>query len=277
MIKAIPILLLLFLFMAPLPQASGDIPFGIDLKELERPRSAVPDKRERDTTRKERSSGKKLQRAGQAAPTKSKIGGYLRYTVKPGDHVFKKHGEPSGHASETRPTAPPAPSSRLPAAAPPAVTLICPVPEQDSAATVDSLLALLQIAPGRNKTLEAGQETGAAFSITVDRYFEYQGGRYVVSIGASDPSAYTLLRLLEAAGYKVLRLTGREDYRGAAVRLLTAVGVAPDFGRHPVQEGKGITGFLLKPEDAGGRRVVVSAERVGPGEKWLLAPGCGAR
>lgn len=276
MIKAIPILLLLFLFMAPLPPASADIPFGIDLKELEGPRSAVPDKRERDKTGKERGSGKKMQRARQAAPSSSKTGGYLRYTVKPGDHVFKKQRKPSEHATGTRPTAPPAPPSRLPAAAPPAVTLICPVPEQDSAATVDSLLALLQIAPGRNKTLEAGPE-GAACSITVDRYFEYQGGRYVVSIGESDPSAYTLLRVLETAGYKVLRLTGREDYRGAAVRLLTAVGVAPDFGRHPVQEGKGITGFLLKPEDAGGRRVVLSAERVGPGEKWLLAPGCGAR
>lgn len=341
MIKATTILLLL-LVMAPLPSPGAEAPFGIDLRELERPKSAVHARREREHTKKERGSAKKRRRSADSARSNSKTAGYLRYSVKPGDHLFKilagRLGMPdetaeqlipeivrinkirdikslsvgqtlliphrelhpaagreeavkpaalldaasirrASNGSRTAPTAQATqPPSRPPSTAPPtAATWICPVPEQDPAATVDALLTVLQISPGRNRTVEAGQEAGTAFSITADRYFEYQGGRYVVSIGESDPSGYTLLRVLETAGYQVLSLTGREDFRGAAVRLLTAVGVAPDFGRHLLQEGKEITGFLIRPEGAGGSRVVVSAERVEPGGKWLLAPGCGAR
>lgn len=335
MIKAIPVTLLLLL-LAPFPAPGADAPFGIDLKELDRPQSALPAREERENRKKERRSGKKMHRVAHAPRPTGKNGAYLRYTVKPGDHLFKilagRLGMPeeraeqlipaiqrinkirdirnltvgqtllipypapttSGEAvavkepatvlaatkasSAGTPVAPATPApSRLSVAAPPAAALICPVPEQDPAAVIDSLLRLLRIDPGRNKTVEAGQGTGTPFSITVDRYFEYQGGRYIVSIGESDPYSYTLLRVMERTGYKVLRLSDKEGFHAAADRLLTMVGVAPDFGRHRIEGEKRVTGFLIKTEGTGGRRVVVSAVPVEAGEKWPLAPECGAR
>lgn len=246
MIKAIPLLLLLPVFLAPLPSHCADIPFGIDLKELERPKSALSVRQGEERKKKER--GKKQRRAGRAAGATPAADGRLRHTVK----------------AEERD-------------APPARTWICRVPEQDPAATVDSLLALLRITPGKNREVQAGRKTETAFTVTAERYFEYQGRRYVVSIGESEPSKYTLLRVLETEGYQVLRLGSLEDFRGTTDGLLRVVGVAPVFGRHLLQEGKGITGFLIEPETAGGKRVVVSSERVEPGEKWPLAPECGAR
>jgi hypothetical protein len=111
----------------------------------------------------------------------------------------------------------------------------------------------------------------------VDRYFEYKGGRYIVSIGESDPYSYTLLRLLESAGYRVLSIGRAENFKTVSHKLLGLIGVAPDFGKQALQGGRDTTGFLIQQDDAGGRRVVITGEAVDPRQKWVMKPGCAAK
>ncbi|MBU5612007.1 LysM peptidoglycan-binding domain-containing protein [Geomonas azotofigens] len=180
--------------------------------------------------------------------------------------------------------APAAPAKTAPSVAAPvapsipqAATWICPVGRQEAAAVVDSVLNALSAVSSRNKIIHSAAGAATPFSIRVDRYFEYKGNRYIVSIGESDPYNYTLIRILETAGYRVLMLTGKEDFQTVTERLFRLVGVAPDFGPHALQEGKQATGFLVQQDDAGGRRVLITNTAPPPGHKWVLPAGCGAR
>ena len=177
---------------------------------------------------------------------------------------------------ETSPLA--APPRPVPApAATTAVTWVCSVIEREPAKMVDAVLNALSVSWSKNKIVQSEDGAATAFSIRVDRYFEYKGGRYIVSIGESDPYSYTLLRILESAGYRVLRVNGGEDFNGVAEKLLKLMGVVPEYGKHALQEGKDAAGFLVQPDDAGGKRVVLTGDRVDPRQKWLMKPGCTAR
>ena len=163
-------------------------------------------------------------------------------------------------------------------AAPQAPTWVCSVGQKDSTAqVVDSLLNAISASWSKNRIIQSDHNAPTAFSIRVDRYFEYKGTRYIISIGESDPYNYTLIRLLEAAGYRVLMLSGREDFKTASEKLFKLIGVAPDFGSHLLQGGKQSTGFLIQQDDAGGRRVLITEGAVDPGQKWVMPSGCGAR
>jgi hypothetical protein len=137
-------------------------------------------------------------------------------------------------------------------------------------------LNALSVPWGKNKVVDSAQGAATLFSVKADRYFEYKGGRYIVSIGKSDPYSYTLLRLLESSGYRVLVVDKGEEFKTVSEKLLKLVGVVPDFGKHPLQDGKETTGFLIEEDDAGGRRVLITGELVDPRQKWVLAQGCGA-
>ena len=134
----------------------------------------------------------------------------------------------------------------------------------------------LSVTWGKDKVVESAQGAPTLFSVKADRYFEYKGGRYIVSMGESDPYSYTLLRLLESAGYRALRVSSGEGFKTVAEKLLKLVGVAPNLVNHPLQDGKVTTGFFIQEEDADGRRVLITGELVDPRQRWVLAPGCGA-
>lgn len=175
---------------------------------------------------------------------------------------------PAASAAELAPAQPPAP------AVPEAITWICPVTDKDPAKVVDAVLNALSVPWSKNRIVQSSEP---AFSIRVDRYFEYKKRRYIVSIGESDPYNITLIKLLEAAGYKVLRLNGQEDFDKVNRRLFALIGVVRDYGAHPLAEGKAVTGYLVQQEDAAGRRVVISPQPADPLSKWVLPAGCGSR
>lgn len=129
----------------------------------------------------------------------------------------------------------------------------------------------------KNRIVESEKGFANPFSIRVDRYVEYKGVRYIISIGESDPYNYTLIRLLETAGYRVLRVTGKEDFQAISEKLFKLIGVEPEFGRHALQGGKEATGYLVRQDDAGGKQVLVTNAPATPGHKWILPPGCGSR
>ena len=160
---------------------------------------------------------------------------------------------------------------------PQANTWICSVSRQDTGKMVDSLLNAISASWGRNRIVQSDSGSSTPFSIRVDRYFEYKGVRYIISIGESDPYNYTLIRLLEASGYRVLRMTGKEDFKSVSEQLFKLIGVAPDLGTHPLDDGRKAFGYLVQQDDAGGRQVLITDGPATPGHKWVLPPGCGAR
>ncbi|WP_324079453.1 LysM peptidoglycan-binding domain-containing protein [Geomonas sp.] len=190
-----------------------------------------------------------------------------------------QQGMAAGGCSST--PAAPIPAAALPVAAaqtppPSAATWLCPVADRDPGRMVESILSALAISWCSNRTIQSDHSASVAFSIRADRYFEHKGERYIVSIGEADAYTNTLLRLLENAGYRVLRLGARDDFKAVGEKLLRLLGVASEYGKH-AEGGKEITGFLVQQENAGGRRVVITAEAVAPDQKWVMAPGCGAK
>jgi hypothetical protein len=171
------------------------------------------------------------------------------------------------------PVVPPPP----PAPVPWTNTWICAVSDKEPARIVDSLLNALSLRWSKNKILQSEPGAANAFSIRVDRYFERNGVRYIVSVGESDSYSYTLLRLLEAAGYRVLLINAGDDFTVIGEKLLRLVGVPGEFGKHLLQGGREVAGFLVQPEDAEGRRVAITRDPVDPKGKWTLPTGCGYR
>lgn len=171
----------------------------------------------------------------------------------------------------------PAPTTAAPHApavtAPAGTTWICSVTGSDASGTVDSVLNALAIPWSKNRIINSPPGAANTFSIRVDRYFEYRGGRYIVSIGEADPYSYTLIRLLETAGYKTATIAKGSDFKGIAGQLMTLLGITPDFGRF-LLDGKEKSGLLVEQEDAGGRQVLITDEPADPRQKWVMRPGC---
>ncbi|WP_224958803.1 LysM peptidoglycan-binding domain-containing protein [Geomonas subterranea] len=181
-------------------------------------------------------------------------------------------------APKPAPAPAPAPASaQSEPALPVAPTWVCPVNRHDAGSVVDSVLNAVSAAWSRNKIIHSAAGAATPYSIRVDRYFEYKGNRYIVSIGENDPYNYTLIRILESAGYRVLMLTGKEDFQMVTEKLLRLAGISPDFGAHALREGSRVTGFLVQQDDAAGRRVVITDTVPPPGHKWVMPAGCGAR
>ncbi|MBJ6798967.1 LysM peptidoglycan-binding domain-containing protein [Geomonas propionica] len=181
-----------------------------------------------------------------------------------------------------KPVSPPATPSKAatPAAAPAtpqAPTWVCSVSRHDAGSVVDSVLNAISATWSRNKIIQSAAGAATPFSIRVDRYFEYKGKRYIVSIGENDPYNYTLIRILETAGYRVLMLTGKEDFKAVTEKLFALVGIAPAFGPHALPEGTHATGFLVQQDDAAGKRVLITDTAPPLGHKWLMPAGCGAK
>lgn len=99
---------------------------------------------------------------------------------------------------------------------------------------VDQLLSALSLRWTTDKVLESGAGKGGqeSFSIKVDRYLELDGKRYVITGAGNDPYQYTMLRLLETAGYTVIRVDGQQPLPGVASQLLTPLGFAHGSGTY---------------------------------------------
>jgi hypothetical protein len=154
---------------------------------------------------------------------------------------------------------------------------ICSVTEKDPTHIVDSVMNALSLHWSKNRIIQSEEGAANAYSIRVDRYFELNGMRYIVSIGESDPYSYTLLRLLEGVGYRVLMINTGDDFKTVGEKLLRFVGLTPDFGIHVLQGGKPSTGFLVQQDGPEGRRIVITSEAVTPKQKWTLPAGCASR
>lgn len=197
--------------------------------------------------------------------------------ASPAAEAPKASAAPLSPPATLVPLAPLSPTVPAAGAVPSAATWLCQVANHDPGRTVESILSALSIPWCRNRIIHSDHSASISFSIRVDRYFERKGGRYIVSIGDGDAYTHALLRLLESTGYRIISIGAQDDFKSVAEKLLTGIGVVPDYGVHELPGGKSITGFLVRQEEAGGRRVVISKDAVKGDQKWVMAPGCGSK
>jgi len=105
---------------------------------------------------------------------------------------------------------------------------------QDS--IVDDLFSALSTPCEKNKALllDDGTLSGVTLSVRADRYSESGNRKVVVAFTEENPVQYTLLRLLELKGYRVVMLNPEDDFREISEKVLSSLGLPAQYGIQPL-------------------------------------------
>ncbi|MDD2335428.1 MAG: hypothetical protein PHD01_02500 [Geobacteraceae bacterium] len=131
---------------------------------------------------------------------------------------------------------------------------------QDS--IVDDLFSALSTPCEKNKNLvlDDGALSGVTLSVRADRYSESNNGKIVVSFSEENPVQYTLLRLLELKGYRVVMLNPEDDFREISEKVLSSLGLPAVYGMQPLWVPDGtpfnvqLSGFVVVGSGRNGMR-----------------------
>lgn len=134
-------------------------------------------------------------------------------------------------------------------------------------AIADSLMSALSLRYDRDKNLHMWgfSEQGITLQIKADRYFEESGERFVVSIFNGDPVSYTLVRLMETSGYKVIILDDNDDLRTVAEKFISRMRLSGYYGTHSLWQSREMpynvemSGVMIS--DANRQRTVMMTNR----------------
>lgn len=135
---------------------------------------------------------------------------------------------------------------------------------QDS--IVDDLFSVLstQCEKNKNLVLDDGELSGVTLSVRAARYSEYNNRKVVVSFSEENPVQYTLLRLLELKGYRVVMLNPEDDFREISEKVLSAFGLPAVYGMYPLWAPDGtpfniqLSGFVVGSGRNGTRRFLTN-------------------
>lgn len=121
---------------------------------------------------------------------------------------------------------------------------------------IDSILSAFSVAPERDRRVDvfATDNNGISLSVIAERYFERGGQRFVVTSFDGDPINYTLFRILETKGYKVVILESQDDFRKISEKIISRMKIKGTFAQHSLLHD-GTAGYSLhmsgfKLEDA---------------------------
>ncbi|BDV44119.1 peptidoglycan-binding protein LysM [Geotalea uraniireducens] len=84
----------------------------------------------------------------------------------------------------------------------------------------------------RNVELYGVDDGGVRLFVRADRYFESGGDRYVVSYFDGDPVSYTLTRLLETRGYRVIMLDPQDDFQKVSGKILSRLRIPGSYASY---------------------------------------------
>ena len=148
--------------------------------------------------------------------------------------------------------------------------LLLSISPKDQPEMLDTLLSAISVKFEKNRRVElfSVSESGFGLSVQTDRYFDRNGQKYVITRFTGDPVAYTLLRLLETKGYKVVILEGKDGFRSISEKLFSkmdiAVSYAPQLlisdpdGRYSLE----LSGVLLENASSNGGKIVLTDRKV---------------
>lgn len=132
--------------------------------------------------------------------------------------------------------------------------------------TIDQLLEALSVPTEKNRRVQlfSAADSGIALSVVAERYFERAGRRYVVASFSGDPIAYTLFRLLETKGYRVVILEPKDTFKSIASKMLERMDLPSSYASHLlVSDPSGrysleMSGFLLENSSSGGGALMLT-------------------
>ncbi len=123
----------------------------------------------------------------------------------------------------------------------------------------DRLMAALDLGYEQDRDIDllTMRESGVALRVRADRYFEYNGEKFVVSVFKGDIENYTLLRLLESQRYHVIVLTPDENLRSIAGKFLSQLRLHGNYTMQDLLASKGtpysiqMSGLLVNAPEKG--------------------------
>lgn len=121
------------------------------------------------------------------------------------------------------------------------------ISQKNQADTVDSILGAFSISPERGRRVDVYSEAnnGISLSVKTERYFEHGGQRYVVTRFDGDPINYTLFRILETKGYRVIIIEAPDDFRKISEKLVSRMKLKGSFAQHYLLKD-GVAGYSVQ-------------------------------
>lgn len=138
------------------------------------------------------------------------------------------------------------------------------LPNGSSCDMTISLLDALSLRLERNRivTGNMGAGTENRFSIRVEGYFEAAGKRFILDCGEGDSYNYTLFRLLQLQGYRIIQPRTNDDFATISEKLLKELNYPYSFGRHDLDYGRyriSVTGYkVTRRGDSTGRLILAN-------------------
>ena len=135
---------------------------------------------------------------------------------------------------------------------------------------LDSMLNALSIPFETGKRIDVyGRDNiGVTLEVPVDRYFEYEGRKYAVSLFDGDTVNYTLTGLLEMKGYQVIILHEGDDFRSVAEQLLSRLQLPGSYAEHELWPERGasygvrLSGVMIRGSRVGGRNIFLTERHI---------------
>ena len=111
---------------------------------------------------------------------------------------------------------------------------ICEIVSKSQPDMVKAVLNALKIPYHNDRSLDvfATDNNGITLSVKAERYFEREGQRFVITSFDNDPITYTLFRILETKGYKVIMLENHDDFRKVLEKILSPLHIQGGYAQH---------------------------------------------
>lgn len=112
---------------------------------------------------------------------------------------------------------------------------------------IDDILSAFSVSPERDRYIDvfAVDNNGISLSVKAQRYFERSASRYIVTSFDGDPINYTLFRILETKGYKVVILDAQDDFRKISEKLISRMEIKGAFAQHDLLQDRS-AGYSLQ-------------------------------
>jgi hypothetical protein len=143
---------------------------------------------------------------------------------------------------------------------------------------VDAILASLAVSPERDRPLDVfgADDNGISLSVKADRSFVRNGHRYVITHFDGDAVTYTLFRILETKGYRVIILDRNDGFRKSTEKILSGMKIRGTYGRHDLIHEEGLpysvqmSGFWLDDPSLPGGSLFLTDLAIDRVERSLL-------
>ena len=141
------------------------------------------------------------------------------------------------------------------------------VADKDPLVMADKLMSALDMPCEQDKEVVLNMMDGdVALRVKVNRYFEKNGEKFVLSTFHGDAESYTLLMLLESIGYKVIIFSPDEDFRSVSRMFLSRIHLPSQYTLHnllnsnELRYGIKMSGVMLKSPGGHGNLFLTSSQ-----------------